>query len=59
MLVPDHRMIHGPLDVTRGIGFGTWTVNDPERAVQLAGWGVSSIITNRPGLIAQHLEETQ
>jgi glycerophosphoryl diester phosphodiesterase len=32
-----------------------WTVNRPERAVELAGWGVASIISDRPGAIGKAL----
>jgi glycerophosphoryl diester phosphodiesterase len=28
-----------------------WTVDDPARARTLAGWGVDTVITNRPGLL--------
>ena len=57
-LVPEHIMIHGPLVVEDRLSFGTWTVDDPRRAVELVQWGVSSIITNDPGLIAQHLKDS-
>jgi glycerophosphoryl diester phosphodiesterase len=30
-----------------GLAVIAWTVDDPERAVQLAGWGVDAITTNR------------
>ena len=33
-----------------------WTVNDPDRARELVGFGVSGIITDDPGLISQHLK---
>jgi len=58
-LVPNHHMIDGPVPVVPGVEFGTWTVDDPHRALQLVGWGVSSIITNDPGLISQHLKDSQ
>jgi len=57
-LVPDHRMIHGPVPANAGVSFGTWTVDDPIRAAELVEWGVSIIITNDPGLISQHLEDS-
>ena len=57
-LVPDHRMIHGPVSADAGVAIGTWTVDDPVRAAELVEWGVSSIITNDPGLISQHLEDS-
>ncbi len=34
-----------------------WTVNDPERALQLAWLGVAGIITDKPGLIREALEK--
>ncbi|HUF63912.1 MAG TPA: glycerophosphodiester phosphodiesterase family protein [Verrucomicrobiales bacterium] len=34
-----------------------WTVNEPARALQLAWLGVDGIITDKPGLIRQALEE--
>jgi len=58
MLVPDHHMIRGPMNAVEELSFGTWTVDDPFRAVELVEWGVSSIITNDPGLIAKHLEDS-
>ena len=58
MLVPDHHMIDGPMPSVDELSFGTWTVDDPSRAVELVEWGVSSIITNDPGLIAKHLEDS-
>jgi len=35
----------------RGRQVAVWTVDDPGRARTLAGWGVDSVITNRPGLL--------
>jgi glycerophosphoryl diester phosphodiesterase len=35
----------------------TWTVDDPARAVELAGWGADGIITNKPDEIAAALED--
>lgn len=35
----------------------TWTVDDPARAVELAGWGADGIITNKPDVIAAALED--
>ncbi len=57
MLIPDHRMITEPMKSVGGLSYGTWTVNDVDRAKQLADWGVESIITDNPGLLSQHLEE--
>jgi len=34
-----------------GIAIRTWTVDDPRRALELAGAGVDAIITNRPALL--------
>lgn len=56
-LVPNHQMIQGPVPMRPEVSFGTWTVDDPHRATELVQWGVSSIITNDPGLISQHLED--
>ena len=33
-----------------GLELNVWTVDDPERIAVLAGWGVTSVITNRPAL---------
>jgi glycerophosphoryl diester phosphodiesterase len=33
----------------RGREVAVWTVDDPARARQLRGWGVDTLITNRPG----------
>jgi glycerophosphoryl diester phosphodiesterase len=38
-----------------GMACLTWTVNDPDAAKRLAGWGVDSIITDAPDLIAAAL----
>jgi glycerophosphoryl diester phosphodiesterase len=34
-----------------------WTVDDPARARTLAGWGVDTLITNRPGLLRTALSQ--
>jgi glycerophosphoryl diester phosphodiesterase len=39
----------------RGLRLGVWTVNDPKDAVDLAGLGVASIITDVPGTILRAL----
>jgi glycerophosphoryl diester phosphodiesterase len=39
-----------------GIDVNVWTVDDPERMVALAGWGVTGVVTNRPGLARTALE---
>ncbi len=36
---------------------GTWTVNDPARARQLADWGIDTIISDSPALIASALAD--
>ena len=33
----------------RGLPVHVWTVDDPERIVQLESWGVDGVVTNRPG----------
>ncbi|MFC7216610.1 glycerophosphodiester phosphodiesterase [Streptomyces polyrhachis] len=33
----------------------TWTVDDPARAVRLAGWGADGIITNKPDVVERAL----
>lgn len=38
-----------------GLDCNVWTVDDPERMVQLAEWGVTSIITNVPGVAVDAL----
>lgn len=43
-------------DVRRGgYGLAVYTVNDPGRAVELAGWGVQCMITDRPDVIVDAL----
>jgi glycerophosphoryl diester phosphodiesterase len=41
-----------------GLLLNTWTVDDPARLVELAGWGVDGIVTNVPGLAAAELGRT-
>lgn len=38
-----------------GLRLNTWTVDDPQRWVQLAGWGVDGIVTNTPGRLVTAL----
>jgi len=55
-----HRAVHPPdLKTTaelvgaahdRGLQIVVWTVNDPERMAELAGWGVDVLVTDRPAL---------
>jgi glycerophosphoryl diester phosphodiesterase len=33
-----------------------WTVDEPDRMVELAGWGVDGIISNDPGLLRRTLD---
>jgi glycerophosphoryl diester phosphodiesterase len=35
-----------------------WTVNDPKVAVQLADWGVDTLITDNPELIRDSLGQS-
>jgi glycerophosphoryl diester phosphodiesterase len=32
----------------QGVAVNTWTVDDPARMVELAGWGVDGVVTNVP-----------
>ena len=41
-----------------GLELHVWTVDDPEVAQTLAGFGVDSITTNLPGVIGRSLRET-
>lgn len=34
-----------------GLQVNTWTCNDPERAVELAGWGIDGICTDEPDVM--------
>jgi glycerophosphoryl diester phosphodiesterase len=38
-----------------GLKVNTWTCNDPERAIQLAGWGIDGICTDDPDVIVAAL----
>lgn len=49
-VVPDHGLITGELDVELAVF--PWTVNDPARARELVEFGVTGIITDDPGLLA-------
>ncbi len=42
-----------------GYEYHVWTVNDPERAWELKGYGVMSITTDVPGLIREYFEEQE
>jgi len=39
----------------RGVRVTTWTVDDPDRIVELAGWGVDGICTNVPDVARRAL----
>lgn len=52
-LVPDLSLITGELEVE--VEVYPWTVNDPGRAAELVEWGVTGIITDDPGLLAETL----
>ena len=48
-LHPHHSAVTPDLVVAAhdlGLALNTWTVDDPARMVELAGWGVDTIITN-------------
>ena len=38
-----------------GVQVNTWTVDDPDRMVELAGWGIDGIVTNVPDLARETL----
>ncbi|HVM63281.1 MAG TPA: glycerophosphodiester phosphodiesterase [Acidimicrobiales bacterium] len=46
----DHRLVVAAHD--RGLEVVVWTVNNPARAAELAGWGVDGCITDRPAPVA-------
>ena len=52
-VVPHHSLVIAT--VPGGIEVFTWTVDGPERAIELADFGVTGIITNDPGLITRTL----
>lgn len=54
----NHPALDAPLvDAVRQAGkeFHVWTVNDPQRAATLAGWGVHSLTTDEPARILDRL----
>ena len=57
-LVPHHQMIRETLDLAtrEGIDLFPWTVNDPNRVMELVEFGVSGIITDDPHLTFTTLE---
>ena len=58
VLIPEETLIDMPIAsaVFAEIRVFPWTVNDPDRARELVGFGVSGIITDDPGLISRHLK---
>lgn len=48
------HLTRAQVDTAHAAGFPVlaWTVNDPVRAIELRGWGVESLITDVPGMIA-------
>jgi len=50
---PHHAMVTSDLvDAAHGAGLllNTWTVDDVDRMLELAAWGVDGIVTNVPDL---------
>ena len=58
VLVPEEAMIEKSIATALDAELSVfpWTVNDPQRAAELAALGVSGIITDDPGLIRQHFK---
>jgi glycerophosphoryl diester phosphodiesterase len=58
-LHPWHRSVDSAL-VARchdaGLAVNVWTVDDPDRMIELAGLGVDGIVTNRPALAREVLD---
>ncbi|MDZ7674964.1 MAG: glycerophosphodiester phosphodiesterase [Acidimicrobiales bacterium] len=55
---PYHAFVDEALVVgahERGLALNTWTVDDLDRARQLAAWGVDGIVTNVPDAVARAL----
>ena len=60
MLALRHDMLSEPLMKRlqeEGIHVWAWTVNDPKRMEQLLDWGIESILTDKPDILAKILEE--
>lgn len=55
-LAPREIMIDQRLDLGDDIVVYPWTVNDPNRALELVEFGVSGIITDDPGLMRKQFE---
>jgi glycerophosphoryl diester phosphodiesterase len=59
---PYHEMINAEyMEWAKGQGYAvnTWTVNDPQRALELRDLGVNVIITDRPALLLETLAANQ
>lgn len=56
-LVPEHTLVTG--EINADLQVYPWTVNEPNRAIELAEFGVAGIITNDPGLMAETLRSDQ
>lgn len=50
-LIPNHEMIEA--EIEHGLETYPWTVNDEARAIELVEFGVTGIITDDPGRLAQ------
>ncbi|MBC8364890.1 MAG: glycerophosphodiester phosphodiesterase [Actinobacteria bacterium] len=50
----DERLVEHAHD--RGLRVVVWTVDDPDRMVELDGWDVDGIISNDPGLLRRTLD---
>lgn len=53
VLVPEHTLV--TREINAGLAVYPWTVNDPTRALELVEFGVTGIITDDPGLMAETL----
>lgn len=58
VLVPNHQMVTEPLDFAghADVSVYPYTVNTIDRAAELATFGVSGIITDNPGAMAEYFE---
>lgn len=58
-VAPHHTLLSQDLvkaSTAAGVAVATWTVNDPDRALAFASWGVSTIITDDVRRISSALE---
>lgn len=53
VLIPEHTLV--TREINTGLAVYPWTVNDPHRASELVELGVTGIITDDPGLMAETL----